>query len=72
VALDDAAGGDLDLDPRLLDRIGVIQRDIGKFLRELADLRARPFGAVEPLGGGADLVLREGHGATRKEVRRDA
>ena len=62
VALDDAALGDLHLDPRLLDRIGVRDRDAGMFQRNLPDLLAGFFRVVEPFGGDADFVVGEGHG----------
>jgi len=55
VALDDAACGRLDFDPGLLDRVGVVERDRGKLLRELAYLRARLLGAIQAFGGGTDV-----------------
>ena len=57
VAFDDAALRHLDLDPRLLDRIGVLDGDAGMVQRELPDLLAGLFRLVEPLGGKADIVL---------------
>ena len=40
VALDDAALGDLHLDPGLLDRVGILDGDAGMFQRQLPDLLA--------------------------------
>jgi hypothetical protein len=72
VTFDDAAFADLDLNPRLLGRIGVLDGDGGKFLRQLADLRARLLGAVQALGGGADVFLGKGHDKpAKRDVRRD-
>ena len=51
MALDDAALGDLELDPCLLDRIGVRDGDARKFQRELPDLLAGFFRLVQPSGG---------------------
>ena len=47
-------------------------RDAGMIQRELADLLAGLLRPVEPLGGAADFVLREGHGAlANKGMRED-
>src|SRR5579872_6327025 len=62
VSLDQAALGAFDLDPGLLDRIGVGNRDGRTFLRQLPDLRARLLRLVKALGRASDLVAREGHG----------
>ena len=54
VAFDDAAFGELDVDPRLLDRIGVRDGDAGMIERDLADLLAwsfRPDAAARRRGG---------------------
>ena len=61
VAFDDAALGDLDLDPRLLNGVGVSMRDAGMVQRNLPDLRAGLLRLVQPFGGDADIVFGEGH-----------
>ena len=72
VAFDDAALGDLHLDPRLLNRIGVLDRDAGMVQRKLPDLRAGLFRLIQPLGGAADVVCGKGHaGPVKKRVPED-
>ena len=61
MALDDAALGDLDLDPRLLDRIGIRDGDAGMIQRQLPDLLAGLFRLMQPLGGEADIVFGQCH-----------
>ena len=61
VAFDDAALGELDLDPRLLDRVGVVDGDAGMIQRELPDLLAGLFRLMQPFGGAADIVFGKGH-----------
>ena len=68
VALDDAALGDLDLDPGLLDGIGVRDGDAGMFKRDLADLLFGLFGLMQPLGGGADIVCGQCHAWSKPVV----
>ena len=53
--------GRLDLDPGLLDRIGVLNGDRGIFERELSYLGARLLGPVQAFGGDANLFLGKGH-----------
>ena len=65
VAFDDAAFGELDVDPRLLDRIGVRDGDAGMIERDLADLPPGLFGLMQPLGGEADLVFGQCHAWSR-------
>ncbi len=61
MSLDDAPLGDLDVDPGLLDRVGILDRDRGIILRQLTDLAAALLRLVQAPGGAADVVLREGH-----------
>jgi len=61
VAFDDAALGDLDRDPRLLDRIGILDGDGGIILRQLPDLRTGPLRLMKPLGGKTDIVVGQSH-----------
>jgi hypothetical protein len=57
VTLHHAAFGDLDLDPRLLDRIGVVERDRRIRDRQLPDLRSRLLGPMQAFGGDADVFF---------------
>ena len=67
MALDDAALGDLDLDPRLLDRIGILDGDAGMILRQLPDLLRRLLRLMKPLGGKTDIVLGQSHAGIGRE-----
>ena len=62
VTPDHAALGDLDLDPRLLDGIGILDGDAGMILRQLPDLRAGLLGLMQPLGRQANPVIAQCHG----------
>jgi len=58
----------LDLDPGLLDRIGVLNGDRGIFERELSYLGARFLGPVQAFGGDANLFLGKGHVDAKKQM----
>jgi hypothetical protein len=70
VAFDEAALGEFDLDPRLLDRIGVFDGNAGMIQRELPDLPPGLFCLMQPLGGETDIVCCQGH-ARSSPHRRD-
>jgi hypothetical protein len=72
VALHHAPLGELDLDPGLLNRIGVIDGDVGKFQRELSDLRARLLRPMQAFGSDANFFFREGHAKVDKKRERAA
>ncbi len=57
VALHDAPLGEFDLDPGLLDRIGVRNGDVWMIERQLPDLFPRLFRLIKPLGGEPDIVF---------------
>ena len=61
--------GDLHLDPRLLDRVGVRDRDAGMFERKLPDLLAGFFRLVEPLGGACGFRRWKGPWASVRKKR---
>jgi hypothetical protein len=61
VASDGAAFGKFDLDPRLLDGIGVLNGDSGVIQRYLPDLLLRLLRPMQPFGGKADIVFAQGH-----------
>jgi hypothetical protein len=67
MALDDTALGDLALDPRLLDRIGILDSDGRIILRQLPDLLLRFFRLMKPLGGKTDIVLGQSHAGVGRE-----
>ncbi|MGX1321122.1 hypothetical protein AB7M17_004575 [Bradyrhizobium sp. USDA 377] len=57
MALDDTPFGDLDLDPGLLNRVGIGDADVREFLRELADLRAGLLRLVQTPCASLDIVV---------------
>ncbi|MGY4290983.1 hypothetical protein ACVWXO_010249 [Bradyrhizobium sp. LM2.7] len=62
MALHEAPFGNLDIDPRLLNRVGIGDGDAGEILRELADLRAGPLRLVQTLRASLDIVVGKRHG----------
>jgi hypothetical protein len=61
VALDDTSLSELDVDPGLLDRVSVGNRDVGEILRKLPDLDTALLRLMQAAGAGADVVLGKGH-----------
>jgi hypothetical protein len=66
VAFDDASLRDLDVDPRLLDCVGITHADVGKILRELSDLRAGFLRLVQTARASLDIVMGERHAQSLK------
>ncbi|MHC2327731.1 hypothetical protein ACVI3S_005751 [Bradyrhizobium diazoefficiens] len=61
VALDEAPLGDLDVDPGLLNRVGVSDGDAREILRELPDLRAGLLRLVQTSRASLDIVVGKRH-----------
>ncbi len=72
VALHHAPLGELDLDPRLLDRVGVLDGDVWKLQRQLPDLGTALLGPMQAFGGDANFFSGKGHARSAKRgVRQD-
>ena len=61
MALDDASLGNLDVDPCLLNRVGIGDADVGEVLRELPDLRAGLLRLVQTPRASLDIVVGKRH-----------
>src|SRR4051812_16930437 len=61
VSPDDAPLGNLDVDPSLLNRVGVSDADVGKVLRELPDLCTGLFRLVQTVRASSDIVVGKRH-----------
>ena len=61
MALDDAPLRDLDVDPGLLNRVGIADGDLRKILRELPDLRAGLLRLVQTARASLDIVVGKRH-----------